>query len=324
MPVTILLRASHMIGMKEQNDLLSSRGCCAASGKPSPEWTSSQRKRNMNIKSFIQRHSVVAYFVLAFSISWGGSLAMLGPKFVRGQSYSMVETVLSLLAMVIGPSLAGIALTYTIDGRKGVEDLLARLHRWRVGLEWYAISLLTAPAALLLTLVLLSQLISPVFAPGFFALGIAYGIVAGYFEEIGWMGYAFPKMMLKYNVLTASAILGVLHGTWHFFADYLGSIGAMGSYWLPHFLVQYVGAMTVTRILMGWVYIRTRSVLLAQLLHASSTGFLVALGPAALTPAQSTIADAGYVVVLSIVVALLLFLTNGQQSLQQSLYSNPI
>jgi hypothetical protein len=68
------------------------------------------------------------------------------------------------------------------------------------------------------------------------------------------------KMMLKYNVLAASAILGVLHGTWHFVADYLGSIGAMGSYWLPHFLIQYSGAMTVTRILIGWVYPRTRSV----------------------------------------------------------------
>ena len=146
--------------------------------------------------------------------------------------------------------------------------------------------------------------------------------MAGYFEEIGWMGYAFPKMILKYNVLTASTILGVLHGTWHLVADYLGSIGAMGSYWLPHFLVQYVGAMTVTRILIGWVYTRTRSVLLAQLLHASSTGFLVALGPAALTPAQSTIADVGYVAVLSVVVAILL-LTNGKQLLQETLYSKP-
>jgi hypothetical protein len=129
----------------------------------------------MNTKNFVQRHPVVAYFVLAFSISWGGSLAVLGPKFVRDQSYSMAETVVSLLVMVFGPSLAGIARTYAVDKRKGVQHLLSCMHHWRVGLEWYAISLLTAPAALLLALVLLTQLIPPVFAPGFFALGLHMG-----------------------------------------------------------------------------------------------------------------------------------------------------
>ena len=73
----------------------------------------------MNMRALIQRHSVAAYFFLAFCISWGGSLAILSPKFARGEVYQPTDTVLTLLAMLAGPSLAGISpanetLWYTI------------------------------------------------------------------------------------------------------------------------------------------------------------------------------------------------------------------
>lgn len=230
---------------------------------------------------------------------------VLGPKSVRGDPFGLGDTVLSLLAMLAGPSLAGFVLTRIVDGQDGIRDLLSRMRRWRVGAGWYAFSLLTTPITLLAVLLLLSKLASAAFVPGFFELGIAYGILAGYFEEIGWMGYVFPKMRLKYGPLMASRILGVLHGTWHLVADYFGSVGGMGMYWLPHFLAQYIVAMTLTRILIAWAYLRTGSVLLSQLMHASSTGFLAALGPAALTPAQATLADVTYSAALCLIVAAL-------------------
>lgn len=33
----------------------------------------------MNVKAFIQRNPVVAYFLMTFLISWGGALAMIAP-----------------------------------------------------------------------------------------------------------------------------------------------------------------------------------------------------------------------------------------------------
>jgi hypothetical protein len=58
------------------------------------------------------------------------------------------------------------------------------------------------------------------------------------------------------------------------------------------------------RVLIVWVYVNTRSVLLAQLLHASSTGSLVVLGAAHASPAQETLWYAVYAACLWIVVAI--------------------
>lgn len=269
--------------------------------------------------TFVRRQPIVSYFALAYAISWAGSIVVLGPKFIRGEHYNFTETLLSLFIMLAGPSVAGIGLTRVVDGKQGIRELLSRMRQWQVSVGWYAVALLTTPFVLLAVLLLLSELVSPQFAPNFLLLGIAYGICAGYFEEIGWMGYAFPKLILKYNALIASLILGALHGIWHLTADYLGSVGHMGIYWLPHFLVQYVAAMTLTRILIVWVYTKTRSVLLAQLFHASSTGFLVALEPVAMTPLQATLADASYVAALFVMVTLLL-VTNGKTLVQGAVY----
>ena len=51
-----------------------------------------------------------------------------------------------VLAMLAGPSVAGILLTGLVDGRAGLREMLSRLLRWRVGARWYAMALLTRPA----------------------------------------------------------------------------------------------------------------------------------------------------------------------------------
>jgi hypothetical protein len=46
--------------------------------------------------------------------------------------------------------------------------------------------------------------VSADFAPNTFVMGIGFGIPAGFLEEIGWTGYAFPQMCRKLTRLTAS------------------------------------------------------------------------------------------------------------------------
>src|SRR5207248_2429844 len=119
--------------------------------------------------------------------------------------------------------------------------------------------------------------VSPVFAPSRFFVGATFGIVAGFFEEIGWMGFAFPKMTKTGNLLGASFGLGVLWGCWHIpVIDFLGTATPHSSFWLPYFLA-FTAAMTAMRVLIGWIYANTKSVALAQLMHTSSTGSLVVL-----------------------------------------------
>jgi len=72
---------------------------------------------------------------------------------------------------------------------------------------------------------------------------------------------------------------------------------------LPFFLA-FIALVAAMRVLIVWVYSNTNSVLLAQLMHASSTGFLIILSPSSVSPAQETLWYAIYAAVLWLVVAL--------------------
>jgi membrane protease YdiL (CAAX protease family) len=264
------------------------------------------RGYGLDTKAAIRRHPVGSYFTLAFFISWVGSFVAGGPKFLRGETLEFTDQMAMLLPMLAGPSVAGIALTIMSDGRSGLRELFSRMGKWRVGGRWYA-ALLVFPILILVVLLALDNLLSPAFSPVFFSMGIPGGLLAGFLEEIGWMGYAFPKMRLRRSTLAASLLLGVLHAIWHIVADYLGASAARGVYWLPHFLAMMVLAMSAMRVLLVWVYANTESLLLAQLMHASSTGFLIALVPLTLSPANDTlfymVYGAGLWVAAAIVIA---------------------
>ena len=257
----------------------------------------------MKFKRFIQLHPVASYFALAYIIAWGGSFAAVGAKFLRGDSLQFVDVLLMFLPMLAGPGISGITMTYIVDGRSGLRDLFSRMSKWRAGVRWYAAAILIPPVLILTVLLTLDTLTSPVFSPRFIPEGILFGLLAGFFEEIGWMGYAYPKMKLKYNALATGVYLGLLWTIWHIVADYLGSSGDYGGYWLPHFLVWMVATFTAMRVLIVWVYTNTRSVLLAQLMHASSTGFLSILVPS-LSPTNDILFYAVYAAILWIAVVI--------------------
>lgn len=205
--------------------------------------------------------------------------------------------------MLLGPAVSGILLTRVVDGSAGLRDLFSRMRRIRVGARWY-VTLLIPPALILIVLLCLKALVSPEYAPNRFFAGVSFGIVAGFFEEIGWMGYAFPKMARTGNALGAAILLGILWGTWHIpVIDYLGAATPHGAYWLEYFLA-FTAAMIGMRVLIAWIYTNTKSVALAQLMHASSTGSLVVFTPGGVTARQETMWYAVYAAALWLTVAL--------------------
>jgi hypothetical protein len=64
--------------------------------------------------------------------------------------------------------------------------------------------------------------------------------------------------------------------------------------------------MMAMRILLVWIYSNTGSLLLAQLTHASSTGFLIMFGPSTISPANETLWFATYAVILWIPAAIVI------------------
>jgi membrane protease YdiL (CAAX protease family) len=190
--------------------------------------------------------------------------------------------------MLLGPSLSCIILTLKDGGRAGWKNLLSRLsfRRW-TNRSWLSL-LLVPPILIGMVLFAFSKLSGPVYSPNFFPAGFIFGLMAGFLEEIGWMGYAFPALRNKYSFLPASLLLGFLWGCWHLpVIDFLGSATPHGR-WLPAFFIVFVFAMMAIRILICMLYSKTGSILSAMLLHASSTGFLATLSPPQVSAAQET------------------------------------
>jgi membrane protease YdiL (CAAX protease family) len=267
-------------------------------------------------ENFVVRHPVATYFALTFAISWLGAFAVAAPYFLRSEPIPRFAGLMMFPAMLLGPSAVGIFLTRVVDGSSGLRDLFSRMARARVPARWSA-TLLIPPVLVLIVLFCMKTFVSPVFAPNRFLIGISFGFVAGFFEEIGWMGYVFPKMRRADNALAPAILLGLLWGTWHIpVIDYLGTSTPHGAYWFPFFLA-FTAAMTAMRVLIAWIYTNTKSVLLAQLLHASSTGFLVMFSPPRVTAAQESLWYSVYAVALWLLVTIIV-VTWGKRLTPQS------
>lgn len=187
--------------------------------------------------------------------------------------------------MLLGPSLAAVILAWIVDGKGGLQDLVSRMFRWRISIRWCAV-LLLSPVLVLAVLLGLAAFLSPSYAPNRFWIGIFFGVPAGFLEEIGWSGFAFPKLCLQKNALAASLILGVMWSIWHLpVIDYLGTARPHGASLLSFFLA-FAAAMTAMRVIISWIYTNTTSVWLAQLMHVSSTGSLVIFSPPGVTSRQ--------------------------------------
>jgi uncharacterized protein len=250
------------------------------------------------IKAFVTRHPVPVYFAATFAISWGTALAAIGGSGgMRGTTPgSDPRFVYALIAMLAGPSVTGILLTALVYGRTGLIEFRSRLLKWRVAVAWYAVALLTAPVLMTATLLALS-FTSPAFLPGIVTsdqaasillIGLAVGLSAGVFEELGWTGFATPTLRRRYRVVATGLIVGIWWSAWHLLPNVWSSRAASGELAMSVFLATtalgvFVGYLTAFRVLMVWVYEQTESVFVAMLMHASFTSSLLILNPVGLS-----------------------------------------
>ena len=257
------------------------------------------------LSQLLRRYPLTAFFVLAYALSWPYMIVdALGSHGVLAFRLPM----LLWIPMGYGPTFAALIVTGALAGRSGIRTLLGRLLIWRVGWPWYAITIfgsvfLSGITVLLYALLSGTPPVAPavstqvlITAPLLFLIG---GLVNG--EEIGWRGFALPRLLAKHSALTASLILGSLWALFHlplFFTrgDSFASTPPLS------FLVRMIGAA----ILFTWVFNNTGgSLLLAYLMHAASNFWPRVLPMAAMSGPFAWLPDA--ITILAVVLVVLIY-----------------
>ena len=163
-------------------------------------------------------------------------------------------------------------------GKRGVRQLLGGLKRWRVGLWWYAAACLLVPVLTGIGIGVRaaigvepavpegSALAETVADIGWIAVVLTFPLQlllqcfgSPLLEEPGWRGFALPRVQIRIPAAWAALLVGAVWGLWH----------------LPLFLAFQenlavsFALITLYGFFLGWLYVNTRSLLIAVLGHAS-------------------------------------------------------
>lgn len=242
------------------------------------------------LRSAVRRHPLVAFFFLAYLFSWPFLiLEVLQAWGYLPNQYGL--TVVINILFTFGPAAAALVVTGIVSGKAGIARLRERIKQWRAPWPWYLFILLGIPALILLGIAIQPGALAGLQSPNGVRLLITYLItfVIVWFgggplgEEIGWRGFALPRMQPQYGPLRGTLLLGVLWCFWHlpqFWTPIQG--GGPGASWtgfVTNFSLFFVMALALA-VLMTWIFNHTGgSVFVAITAHASINAPEVVLLP---------------------------------------------
>jgi len=217
--------------------------------------------------------SVLVFFVLTFAVTWSLWLAAwaMSRGGAAGYPPAGVGTLLFYLG-VFAPGIVATWLTHRHQGSKGVRALLGRLVQVHAGLRWYAFAL-AYMAAIKLTSALIHRLVSgswPRFGtePILLMLGailLSTVVFSQSGEELGWRGYALPRLAARIGLGAASVVIGVIWAVWHIPLFFIPGIETTGQ----SFPLYALGVIALS-VAIAWLYANTNgSLFLTMLMHSA-------------------------------------------------------
>jgi uncharacterized protein len=163
---------------------------------------------------------LILFFVIAFAMAW----ILMGLPVA--QNYGLLAEVLPLeLLLVLGswvPNIAAfIVIGFVIKQKGGIKALLKGWLKWKMHPGWYLLAF--SPVIFGIVTIWVYQWIygySPsteFFADpaAFIGLLVLITITGAMGEELGWRGFALPRLQLRMNALSASILLGLIWALWH-------------------------------------------------------------------------------------------------------------
>ena len=194
-----------------------------------------------NQRAPLSKRALFSYIVIALGFTWAcwipsllwakqadyvlptiATLGMETPFSFANQRHVFISLLFSLA--VYGPLLGGFVATYMAQGKPGIQKLVSRMVRWRVGGKWYVTAVLLVLALTLLPLLIGLLLGTVAFKPGqpssalttFLFLLLFQMLTSGLGEEPGWRGYLLPTLQANYSQRKAIWIMGLIWAVWHY------------------------------------------------------------------------------------------------------------
>jgi membrane protease YdiL (CAAX protease family) len=219
-----------------------------------------------------RRRELLIFFGATFGVTWGiAAFALLIPNVLERLFGKLSTTSPLYFLAVYAPSLVAIVLTVFWRGWPSGLQLIGTLRPRKANLPFYLAVLLGWPILDRLALAVQGMVTGTptawldfgrwYMAPVLILAQLA--IDAGPLgEELGWRGYALPRLLSgPRSVLGAALLLGVIWGVWHLPAFFVAGTSQhdahMGIFWL-------ILGTTLSSVIMTWLYRHTNGDVLAS------------------------------------------------------------
>jgi membrane protease YdiL (CAAX protease family) len=236
-------------------------------------------------KSFIARKPLLTYFVLCYVFFWLFLALFVVALNIFHLKPDALPSWLMPLVTIFGswtPTLAAVLVIGKNKEGGGVGRLFQKFFQFKVPVRWYLAALI--PFGLALAVVWIYQMaLGNLYAKTHPSLNFWIGLIIVNFlagptgEELGWRGFALPRLLEKYTPLKAGIILGVFWDFWHLPLWFTS--GFSGGNLLLYCLYFSIGIISIS-ILMTWIFYRTPNSLVPMVIvHFSFNISLNLFGP---------------------------------------------
>ncbi len=204
--------------------------------------------------NMLKRYPLLIFYIVAvlFAGLWEGLYDIYGAG-------NPVFSVLSLFFASYGPTVGTLVVLALLRDAEETRAWRGRLVNFRANWRWYLLAVLLPAFAWLVGIAL-----TTVFGGHFpfhplLLVVFPFLLLANTGEEVGWRGFALPRLLTRFNSLTASLIVGCMWGLFHLLL-YIQTL---------YTFFPFLCLVVAFSILMTWVFNHTGSVPLMVIMHAS-------------------------------------------------------
>jgi membrane protease YdiL (CAAX protease family) len=233
-----------------------------AVGAPAVSANPKAQRSPPSLGDLIRGHPLVAFFAGTFMVSWSYWV----PDALAGGHWSHFSG-------LVGPAVAALAVN-AVCGSPDLHVLRDRTTRWRVAPRWYAAALaplllgaaVIAGAAFVGDAPSVAELSRMKGVPelGWVAVAVIVLVIDGFGEEIGWRGFAWPRLRETRSMVRAAALLTIPWALWHVPLVWIDSgLHNFAPVAFPGFVLSLFAGCVV----LGWLFDKTGSVAVVALWH---------------------------------------------------------